>query len=303
MFIKKSIFVLCFLGLAVSSYAQGGEGRALFNIVHNVYTGRAILQFNRSTEVLPKSTFVAPTVIQGTQIKHTIEQAILPGYFSNFSSQLIQTIDISQANWSRTFIAHFDQTKPFEGKFVPNFEQALELLENPVLNATPLQEAFENALIQATEGNGKGFFVLAEVGNNPLKPKDVFVLDLDTQSWISLNKSKGKVISSNHNLLRPDIQQATPFQQDILDARGVLIEVDDPQQPTELKVSKDGINWDRYSMDSPVAKKLWAGWNEKGIYISYNNKMNTVLYAQDVHSPGFSSLDALRAVAKSLPGK
>ena len=138
--------------------------------------------------------------------------------------------------------------------------------------------------------------MLAEYGS-PLHAKDVFVLDLEDKSWVSLNKSRGKVISNNHNLLRPDIVQATSLQQTVLEARGVLIEVDDVANPTQLKVSKDGVRWDVYSMETITAQKLWAGWQE-GVYISYIPHSGQVLYAKAAHQPKFNSLEVLKELIK-----
>ena len=51
-------------------------------------------------------------------------------------------------------------------------------------------------------------------------------------------------------------------------------------------------------MQSITAQKLWAGWQEKDVYIIYNERTGTVLYAKDAHSPQCNSLDVLKEILK-----
>ena len=141
---KKFLVGLGLLAFSISAYANVGGGKGLFRIVQNMSTGRALIQFNRQA-TLPQITRIAPTAVTNSRIKYIVEQAVFPGYFSNFSSQLVKTVDISTAGWPETFVAHFDKTKGFEGKFVTDFKEAAELLDQPVLNAIPVQDAFNDA--------------------------------------------------------------------------------------------------------------------------------------------------------------
>ena len=307
---KKQLLVLMLLSVAVAGYAQVRGGKPVikavhdFNIVHNVQIGQAVLQMSRPLGKLPAVANTVPFSFSLPQqsfralvpaLSRKISQATLPGYFQDFKVQFpdyAKAAEIPVEYWSAWLGRGFNQDKSFQGHFLKDFKSVVELLDVPVVEGGTSLDAINEAFAEGLKSDGRGFFVISQAANRS-RAKDVFVLDIKGGSWISLKTSRGRVLGKQYNSLRQTLQETNSSLEEMLAKRGVLVRVDNPTKPTELEVSLDGIRWDRYSMETQTAQKLWAGWKE-GVYISYRKRTGAVLYSEKAHAPMFNSLEVLQ---------
>ncbi|MBR4682785.1 MAG: hypothetical protein IKP06_05740 [Elusimicrobiaceae bacterium] len=287
--------------------AAGQFGRKL-SIMCNTRSGFEVLRTVRPlgqpssiaavATMSPSIPYKSKRILLPASLSKKIEQVSLPGYFYNFPQQLKEYADQAQVPveyWDVWLSDAFNPNKSFRGYFVPNFETVVELLDVPVVDGGTAQDAVFEAFAASHHGDGKGFFVLAQQ-KNALYPKDVFVLDLRQGGWISLQESRGTALATKYNGLRRLLREMDLTQEQILARRGVLVRVDDPANPKELEVTTDGIRWDRYSMESQTAQRLWAGW-KANVYISYKEHTGRVLYGKEAGDGIlFNSLDVLKEV-------
>lgn len=313
--LRKCSLLLVFLSAAVTVCAQGGTGKAGqaiakalsrdFTIVHNATMGMEILRAVRPLGELPAvspSVHLAPKLPQtsfrvhlSVNLSKKITQTFLPGYFRDFKTQFAayaEQVQLPSEYWETWLGRAFNQNQSFQGYFVKDFQMAVELLDVPVVDGGTPMDAVREAFMAGLQSQGSGFFVVAQ-HENASRAKDVYVLDIPNRHWISLKESRGYVLGKRYQGLRQSIQETNFAQEEMLAKRGVLVRVDNPIKPTELEVSLDGIRWDRYSMETKTAQKLWAGWKE-GVYISYRKSTGVVLYGENAHAPMFNSLDVLK---------
>lgn len=314
--LKKYSLVLAFLTLALTGQAQtvekvGQAGKIIyrnFKVGHNTVVGLEALRTVRplgaasSISAIPNFPATVPNQsfrVSLPQITQKIEQATLPGYFYDFPTQFREyaaAAQISVEYWNTWLGRDLDQTGSFQGHFVKDFSMVVELLDVPVIEGVRAIDAVGEAFAESRLGDGKGFFVLAQEGN-AFAPKDVFILDMLHGRWISLKASRGKAISSKYRNLRQTMWETNLAQEEVLAKRGVIVRVDNPTSPKELEVSKDGVLWDRYSMTTNTAIKLWRGWKE-GAYIFYSKSTGKVQYATGPGKPLFNSFEMFQEANK-----
>ncbi|MCQ2411072.1 MAG: hypothetical protein MJ053_06370, partial [Elusimicrobiaceae bacterium] len=267
---KKSLFLLGLMALALSAQAQGREGLSAIEaasrwgrylkVASDAQIGLQALQTGRKlgrgikAPVPLKGTvpLISSRIAMPAGLADKVTQATLPGYFNNFGTQFRQYADeaqISPEYWNTWLGRAFASERSFNGYFVPSFKQAVELLDVPVTDGVDAITAVEKVLTENGAKNTSGFFVLAEEGDG-FHPKDVFILDIPNSHWISLNASRGHALSGQYAAMWQQVQTGRPKLQETLQERGVLVRVDHAKNPTELEVSKDGVMWDRYSMQT-----------------------------------------------------
>lgn len=315
--LRKTSLAVVFLLAALAAHAQFLEEGAKaagqivgrdFKIMYNTRTGLEVLRTVRplgqassitaAPNLAPKVPYRSMRIALPPALAKTIEQATLPGYFYDFPTQLKNYAEQAQVPieyWDIWLSRAFNPNKSFQGHFVPDFKTAVELLDVPVVDGGTARDAVFEAFTESHHGDGKGFFVLVQQ-ENALYPKDVFVLDIHQGGWISLQESRGKALAHKYPGLRRLLEEISISQEEILAKRGVLVRVDDPTNPKELEVTTDGIRWDRYSMETKTAQRLWAGWNAN-VYISYKEHTGSVLYGEKAGDGAlFNSLEILKEV-------
>ena len=87
--------------------------------------------------------------------------------------------------------AVYGQGATFDGMFVRSFDDVLALTRQPVKEQLSAQEAMKKAAQQAYEIKS-GFFVITVAGNDH-RAKDVLLVDLQSNRFISVNQSKARV--------------------------------------------------------------------------------------------------------------
>lgn len=113
-----------------------------------------------------------------------------PAYYKSFSHEFARS-GKNLRPYETILEAAYGQHVLFEGTFVSTFDEALAFTQRPVTCSLSAQEAMEKATEQGLKVKS-GFFVLA-VGGNNRRVKDVLLLDLHKDRFISLNRSRARM--------------------------------------------------------------------------------------------------------------
>ena len=113
-----------------------------------------------------------------------------PAYYKSFSHEFARH-GKSLRPYETVLEAAYGQHILFEGAFVHTFDEALAFTQRPVSCTLTAEQAMAKAQAQASKMKN-GFFVIT-VGGNDRRAKDVLLLDLHKDRFISLNRSRARM--------------------------------------------------------------------------------------------------------------
>lgn len=154
---------------------------------------------------------------------------------------------------------------------------------------TNLAGAFQKILHYAflTE---EGYTVLEVQHNNT---RDLLLMDLQQQAWVSIQQSRQAVATQCYNQLR---EQTAHVPNDVLQdmaRQGVYIQWEDRYEPAIINITTDGILWD--PMDAEVGThgaEIWDAWCNE-MYIQYDPQQHKAQFAVKKGAQLFNSLKEL----------
>lgn len=174
------------------------------------------------------------------------------------------------------------------GRFLSTFEELRSLSFVAVKDSRDIFSALAAAFLQSVEKQ-TGFLTLAVEGS-ALRPKDVLVWNPQTQNWISLNKSKAAVLKTDYRHMKDAFKEENVYWAMLMEEQGVVVRPDNYDNPSSVFISTDGLNWQRFGLDSPAGAELWKAWNES-LYIAYDRHARRARFGLSKESPLFSSVD------------
>lgn len=240
------------------------------------YTQRA-RRFNMLNQVIPAEKLEKFLPKSGNVIKP------LDGYIFSFKK-----VDVSVIrNQQRFFARIYGDTKRFQGVFVKTFEELRQFSYMGVKKPEELSAALENAIKQG-QSKETGFLALLVEGN-AYRPKDILIWDEAAQKWISYNQSKAEVLRYNIDTMRAKFAEDNQYWASLIQERGVLIRPDNYEDPSSVRVSLDGLNWQEFSIFDQTGADLWDAWNEN-LYISYDRHQHKAWFSETKDAKKFASL-------------
>ena len=215
-----------------------------------------------------------------------------PGFFADsFSVQwkeYSQHSPFLQKDWSHWLENSFEPGTKFEGSFVPSIKNILEIASRPVISGMSAKEAVEQAFLSAKK-NQYGFLVVAVEGNSK-RPKDVLVMNLKENRWMSLNRSRGQALAKNFGPLIQMFHRENLYLSTVLGKQGVLARiVEDPV--ARVEVSFNGLVWTKYPIYSPVGRDLLLAAQHQ-LLITANPETKVFQFAIKEGDPVFSTASA-----------
>lgn len=183
------------------------------------------------------------------------------------------------------------------GVFVSTFEEVRALSFRPVKDGKEALRALQSARRQAAEKK-KGFLAVAIEGNAN-RPKDILIWTPTQNSWLSWNYSKAVVLRKEHEVFRLQFKDQHAYWAWQLENQGIVVRPNSYDEPSSVRVSQDGINWQEFGLDTRLGAALWNAWKD-GLYISYNRHSRTASFALDKDAPFFSSPELVKLWKESL---
>ena len=223
----------------------------------------------------------SPALLNKLQARQWVVKPF-PGYI--FSVKEISSFNVAEQ--AELLNKIYGAEAKYQGVFVPTFEELRSLSFRPVEDGVDAASALLSAKIQAA--NGKTGFLALSVKGNSYRPKDVLVWDAAQQNWLSWNQSKAAVLRKEHEALRMKFKDENAYWAWQLENQGIIVRPDSYNEPTSIRVSVDGVNWQQLELNSPTAEELWDAWSQN-MYISYDRHAHTARFAVDKDAPLFSS--------------
>ena len=260
---------------------QGG----LSYIERNAQVGQEITAGNSMVGTLPYQTYHKikdNTHFLGDKISSAVARAlagtskdffVFPAYYKSFPQERID-YQKPLGIYECILEAAYGENATFDGMFVRSFDEAIALTQQPVKEPLSAAQAMDKALQQADKVKS-GFFVITVTGNEH-RAKDVLLLDLSKNRFISLNKSKALVWAQ----IAQRQGKAEPF----LGRRAYLTRYDMAQVPMKDVVY---LPLARGEQDQPIADALFAVMLDKGneVWINMHDGLNGTVWH------GFSILE------------
>lgn len=232
------------------------------------------------TEAIP---FVSTTQLQRALYQNRSVFSTLAGLESDFAAASkqyalqrgFQSFPIK--DWADRATALFGNAGGYSGWFVFHFEEVAFLASSSrYAGEKSAEAALQDALKQAQTFK-KGFLTLVVKGNDR-RPKDVLIMDLSNDRWISFNQTKASAIAQQYQQALQKWQLSHPLDYVRLEKQGVLL-----RQLSNDKyiLTRNGIT-DLLIVDylHPIN---WAWRN--GLYIKVEGRT--------VHGPEVSYLDEM----------
>ncbi|MDD7579119.1 MAG: hypothetical protein PUK24_06215 [Elusimicrobia bacterium] len=311
------LLLLILFGIGVSAGAQGGSmtGKVTRSVVKasgvatertllatrvrvpNLQLGREALRlhvsnvgvgdyakkanrFSLASSLVPSTSF-----LDKLQAHHWVVKP-LPGYICSVK----ELSSFSPAKQAELLNKVYGFDTKYRGVFASTFEDLRALAYRPVEGGVDALSALQSVRIQATEGK-TGFLALAIEGNS-YRPKDILVWDIAEKRWLSWNYSKSAVLRKEHEALRAEFMDQNAYWAWQLDTQGVVVRPDSYDEPTSIRISVDGVNWQEFKLDTLTGLSIWEAWIQK-LYISYDRHTHKARFALHKDAPLFSSPESV----------
>lgn len=210
----------------------------------------------------------------------------LPGYISSDK----ELSSFSPAKQAELLNKVYGFDAKYQGVFASTFEDLRALSYRPVEGGVDALSALQSARIQAADGK-TGFLALAIKGNS-FRPKDILVWDIAEKRWLSWNYSKAAVLRKEHEALRAEFIDQNAYWAWQMDNQGVVVRPDSYDEPTSIRVSVDGVNWQEFKLDTLTGSAIWEAWCQK-LYISYDRHTHKARFALHKDAPLFSAPESV----------
>lgn len=253
----KIIYATLLLAVgSVCCFAQGGKtavdiilkgtGPGLGkNLVKNVpgtsTIGRTTVSAAEMTRRQLRLNSVSPSVGENYFKNSSVLNVVPapPGFYSDFSAALNEyATSHPGVNPRAAFTRRLQELYGADNRFAGLSKQSFMDVKNLEAQAASLDyvsaEAAVNRAFGAGAAKGPGFVLVAVQGRHRAL-RDILLLDLPNNRWISVYKSRGSVFAKQYPLLKKTWETANPELKDRLDRQGFVVQGD--------SYSKDGVYW------------------------------------------------------------
>lgn len=232
------------------------------------------------TEAIP---FVSTTQLQRAVYQNRSVFSTLAGLESDFAAASkqyalqkgFQSFPIK--DWADRATALFGNAGGYSGWFVFHFEEVAFLASSPRYAGEKTAEAALQDALKQAQTFKKGFLTLVVKGNDR-RPKDVLIMDLSGDRWISFNQTKAGAVAQQYKRSLQEWRTLNPQAYARLEKQGVLLR---PLGNNKYALTRNGIT-DLLVLDYLHTAK-WA-W-ENGLFIKVQGRT--------AHGPEVSYIDGI----------